>query len=156
MERGKVKKILMFYRDIDGELKYNAKIIRDYEDEYYTAGGGSALDGVPKSKHKISRPAEVAALNTPAFVSMRIRELETANEQLGKLKGAIMQELDKLPLVQKNILYDFYIKGMQWVQIAFAVNYSERQCRNICYRGLDNLAEYFSRNALVRSFNYPF
>jgi len=154
MDREKVKNILYFYRDIDGEIKYNSKIIQDYEDEYYTAGGGT-LDGMPNNKYKKSSSVEKIALEIPDFVSVRIQELQAENERLGKLKIAISQEIGKLKLRQKSIVYDFYIQGLQWVQISARRFYSDRQCRNIRNRGLDNLAKIFSKNPLINNYNYP-
>jgi len=155
MEREKVKNILQFCRGIDGEIKYNAKLIQDYEDCYYNTGGGGTLDGMPKSKYKTSSPTEAVALNVPDFVRGEIADLQKQNERLGKLKTAILQEINKLSLSQKSILYDFYIQGLQWVQIAARIHYSETQCKKIRNRGLDNLAKQFIKIPLIVNFNYP-
>lgn len=155
MEREQAKNILLYCRDIDGEIKLNSKIIQDYEDRYYSAIGGTLNESFINSRNKVSKPTETLALNVPDFVSDHIRELQSKNKQLCKLKTAIMGELDNLPLVQKSVLYDFYIKGLQWVQISEQVHYSGTQCKTIRNRGLDNLAEQFSRNDLIKNFNYP-
>ena len=156
MEREIVKKILLFYRDVDGEIKYNAKIIQDYEERYYTAAIGETLkESFINSRNKVTKPTEATALNVPDFVSATIRELQAANERLAALKTAIMHEINKLPLHQKSILYDFYIKGLQWVQISGRIHYSPTQCKKIRNRGLDNLAKGFVKNSLIKNFNYP-
>ena len=156
MEREKVKKILIFCRDVDGEIKLNEKMIQDYEDTYYIAdsGGGDLNSGI-RSKNKISTPTEITALNVPDFVRGEIRALRELNLQLGALKAAILHELNGLPLHQKTILYDFYIKGLQWVQISGRVNYSATQCKNLRNRGLEILAQNFNGNDLIKNFNYP-
>ena len=155
MEREKVKKILLYCRDIDGAIKYNAKVIKDYEDAYYSAGGGGTLDGMPKSKYKTSSPTEAVALNVPDFVRGEIAALQERNERLAKLKAAILQEINQLSLPQKNVLYDFYIRGLQWVQISARIHYSPTQCKKIRNRGLDSLAKHFTINPLIQNFNYP-
>ena len=154
MEREKVKKILLFCRDIDGEIKLTTKQLQDYEDAYYTSGGGS-LDGMPRAKYKTTNPTQAAALNVPAYISGEMRNLEAHIERLAELKAAILQELNKLPLCQKSILYDFYIKGLQWVQISVRVNYSPTQCKNIRNSGLDILGHYFQKNQAIKNFTYP-
>ena len=154
MERERVKSILRFCRDIDGEIKHNAKIIQDYEDRYYLPGGGT-LDGMPRSKYKTSSPTETVALSIPDFVRGEVCSLNEQNEQLGNLKAAIMQEINKLSLHQKTILYDYYIRGMQWVQISTRIHYGTTQCKKIRNRGLDNLANNFSKIPLIANFNYP-
>ena len=154
MERAEAKKILLFCKDIDGEISHNRRMLQDYEDRYYSMGGGT-LDGMPKSKYKTTSPTETTALNIPDSASAVMRELREQNECLCVLKDAIMQELNKLPLSQKTILYDFYIKGLQWVQISGRIHYSGTQCKNIRNRGLNNLARNFSKNELIKHFNYP-
>ena len=154
MEREQVKKILLFSRDIDGEIMLNNRVVRDYEDRYYSLGGGT-MDGMPKSKYKTSSPTETIALNIPESASAAMRELQEQNERLEKLKSEIIQELNKLPYTQKSILYDYYIKRLQWVQITTRIHYSGTQCKKIRNRGLDNLAKHFSENGLIKNFNYP-
>ena len=154
MEREKTKKVLLFLKDIDGEISHNNRMIKDYEDRYYTMDSGT-LDGMPKSKYKTSSPTEITAVNIPESASVALCGLQKQNEQLYKLKYAIIQELNKLPLSQKTILYDFYIQGLQWVQISERVYYSGTQCKKIRNRGLDNLAKYFIKNRLIKNFNYP-
>lgn len=156
MEREQVKKILIFCRDIDGEMSYNKKQLKEYEDTYYSMSGGGTLDGMPRSKYKISSPTESAALNIPDSASAAMRDLRGAIEQLSTLKAAILQELNKLTLPQKNILHAFYIQGLQWVRISVQVNYSGTQCKKIRNRALDNLAKNFDKNELIKNFNYPY
>ena len=155
MEREKVKKILLFCRDIDGEIKMTKNVLQDYEDAYYTSGGGGTLDGMPRSKYKTSNPTQTAALNIPDSATAAMNELREDIEILAALKAAIIGELNKLPLTHKSILYDFYIKGLQWVQISVRLNYSTTQCKEIRNRGLEILGEKFINNSLIINFNYP-
>lgn len=155
MERDKVKKILLFCRDIDGEISLNKRLLQDYEDRYYTMGGGGTLDGMPKSKYKTSSPVETVVLNIPASASTAMNELRQKSEYLCELKDTVLRELNKLSLPQKTIIYEFYIRGLQWVQISGRVHYSTTQCKKIRNRAIDNLAYQFSQNELIKKFNYP-
>lgn len=155
MEREQAKKILLFFKDIDGEIAYNRNAIRQYENTWYDVIGGGTLDGMPKGKNHVSNPVQAIALNIPEGISEEMRELEAAVERLAALQSAIVKELNKLPLQQKSILYDFYIRGLQWVQIAGRVHYSETNCKKIRNRGLENLARNFDRNSTIKNFNYP-
>ena len=155
MEREQAKKILLFCQDINGEISLSKRVLQDYEDRYYSIGGSGNLDGMPRSKYKTSNPTESAALNIPDSASTAMCDLRSQIENLAALNAAILQELNKLPLTQKSILYDFYIQGLQWVQISVRVHYSETQCKKIRNRALDNLTKYFSKNELIKNFNYP-
>lgn len=155
MERETVKQILVFFKTIDNEIAYNARIVADYEEQYYSVSGGRLMDGMPKSKYKISNPTESTVLNIPDSVSAHMRELNAEINGLGKLKKAVLSELNKLPFLQKSIIYDFYIQGFQWVQISGRIHYSPTQCKNIRNRGLDKLGKHFSHNKTISSFNYP-
>jgi len=155
MEQGRVKKILSFCRNIDGEIKLKNDVLRDYEDVYYTSRGSDMLDGMPRSKYQTSNPTEAIILNVPNSVYTAMQGIREDIERLAALKAAILTELDKLPLTHKNILYYFYIKGLQWVQISVRVNYSLTQCKKIRNRGLGFLAKHFAENDLIKNFNYP-
>lgn len=155
MERKQVKEALKFCRDIDGETKMRKRVLQNYEDTYYAMSGGGTLNDLPRAKYRTSSPTESAAINIPDSASAAMHDLRAQIEQLADLKAAILRELNKLPLLQKNILYDFYISGLQWVQISVRVHYSETQCKKIRNRALDNLGEFFSQNALIKNFSYP-
>lgn len=155
MEREQVKQILLFCRDIQGEISLNNSLLRDYEEQYYSMSGGGQNDGMPKSKYKTSSPVENIVLNIPESASAAMGELRRNADQLCALQAAVLSELNKLPLSQKTILHDFYIRGLKWVRISAHVNYSETQCKKIRNRGLDNLAYRFMQNDLIKNFNYP-
>ncbi|GHU42242.1 hypothetical protein FACS1894111_05850 [Clostridia bacterium] len=155
MEREQAKKILIFCRSIEGEMSYNRKRLREYEEAYYTRSGRGGIDGMPKSKYKTSSPTEITAMNIPDSASGKMRDLRIRIEQLADLKAEIMKELDRLTLTQKSILHDFYILGMQWVQISERIHYSGTQCKKIRNRAIDNLAKSFDKNGYIKNFNYP-
>jgi ArpU family phage transcriptional regulator len=155
MEREQTKRILLFCRDIDGEIFYYQKQLQAYEDKYYSMSSGSLTESYIKSRNKVSRPTEAAALNISDAESAAMHDLRAQIEQLAALKTAIYAELNKLPLPQKSILHDFYIRRLQWVQISSQVHYSEAQCKRIRNSGLDKLANNFQKNALIKNFIYP-
>lgn len=151
MERETVKKILLYCRDIDGEIALNNRMIRDYEDRYLLIGG--TISQIIKSSP--ANLTETAALNVPDYVSGEFHYLTTRNEQLNNLKKAILKEVDKLPYYQRSALYYFYIKALHWVQISERIHYSTTQCKNIRNRALDELGALFGKNELIIKFNYP-
>ena len=153
MERGEAKKILLFYRNIDDEISLNKRMLRDFEDVYCTPAS-TGLDGTPKSQKKSSL-TESVALDIPDSASAAMSELRKNNAMLEELKRAIAREFNKLPFRQKSVLYDFYIRGLQWVQISDRIHYGCTQCKKIRNRGLDALAKDFSKNDLIRNFDYP-
>ena len=149
MDREKVKQILIFFSDIDGRIAFNAQLINDMEDKYYSLNSGRRQDGMPKAKHRTSNPTESAALNIPKAASEAIRQWQDENERLSKLKAAIAWELSRLPQAQRAVIYDFYVRGHKWARIARRLNYSERQCQNIRDNALDRLRCSFSNNKLI-------
>jgi DNA-directed RNA polymerase specialized sigma subunit len=149
MERDRVIRILWFFRDIDREISLNTRILRDLEDEYYNMGGDSRIGGTLKNRHKISKPTETIALNIPDSVSMVMSELRAENVRLGELRNTILQEINCLPEPQKSIVNDFYISGLQWVQISANVHYSATQCKKVRNCALDNLAKQFTGNKIL-------
>ena len=155
MEQWRVKKILLFCRDIDGEIKLKKSILQDYEGVYYASGGAGLLDGMPRSKYKTTSPTEAIVLNVPDSAYEAMEKTRDEIEQLAALKAAILGELNKLALTYKWILYDFYIRNMQWVQISERVNYSPTQCKKLRNRGLEILGRHFAGNDLIKNFNYP-
>ncbi len=156
MEREYVKQILKYCADIDGHIAFARSALKDYEDKYYGLHGGNPCGGISSNTNRISNPTEAAVLNIPDSASRKMDELRSEIEQLGKLQAAILTEICKLPLVEKNIITYFYFKGFQWVQISNRVHYSETQCKKIRNRALEKLGGFFDKNALVKNFNYPF
>ena len=155
MNKEKVKQILLFFGDIDGQIAFNVQLINSMEDKYYSLNSGGGLDGMPKAKYRTTSPTESVALNIPESVSEAIRGWREENERLCRLKAAIAGELCRLPKAQRTVIYDFYIHGEKWVRIAQRLNYSERQCQNIRDIALDKLGRNFSHNKRVAEYDYP-
>ena len=109
MEKDRVIELLEYYKDIDGEVNIYRKIISDLTDQYYNPIGAIQCDGLPKGKNNISRQTENMALNIPDYVSGEIREYEAKAQQLQALKAQILQEVSRLKLKEKRIIFDFYI-----------------------------------------------
>ena len=105
-----------------------------------------------RSKYKASNPTQAAALNIPDLASAAMNELRQDIETLAALKVAILQELNGLPFIQKSILYDFYIKGLQWSKISSQAHYSITQCKNIRNIALDKLSLHFAKNNIIINF----
>ena len=73
-------------------------------------------------------------------------------ETLQRLKSQILQEVSRLKLKEKTIIFDYYIYGMKWEQVAERIHYSDRQCKNIRDTAVEKLAERFENNATIRGF----
>lgn len=152
MDKGKVIKILEFYKEIDGEISLYRRILHDYESQYYNTIGAMVNDGQPKGQNHISRPVESAAMNIPDYVREDMEKYEEKVRVLQRVKSQILQEVSRLKLKEKTIIFDYYIYGMKWEQVAERNHYSDRQCKNIRDTAVDKLAEKFGNNEFLREF----
>ena len=152
MDKGKVIEILEFYKEIDGEISLYRRILRDYESQYYNTIGAMANYGMPKGKNHISRPVESAAMNIPDYVRKDMEEYEEKVRFLQMAKSQILQEVSRLKLKEKTIIFDYYIYGMKWEQVAERNHYSDRQCKNIRDAAVEKLAEKFRNNGFLKDF----
>lgn len=155
MERENVKRILRFYTDIEGHIAFARSELSNYEDRFYGLHNSSGFSGAPSKTNKISNLTESVVLNIPDSASRKMDELRAEIERLYSLQAAIFTEICKLPLVEKTIIVDFYIKKRQWVQISSSVHYGETQCKKIRNKALEKLGGFFEQNELVKNFNYP-
>lgn len=151
MKKGKVIEILMYYRNIDNEIKIN-KCIADDLEEQYNSMGAISIDGMPKAQGNISRVTENIALNLPDGLSSEISLYRGKMNDLHKLKTEILKEVSCLEYRQKSIVVDFYLYGLKWEQVAVRNNYSERQCKNIRNEALKSLAPKFSGNKVIAEY----
>ena len=154
MEREQVKKILLYYRQIDDDIRLCKQMLCEYEETCYYNIGGGTMDGLPHGKGSTSNTTEKAALAVNESDRTAMRGLEERAAQLAELKAAIVCEINKLPFSQKSILYDFYISGYQWVRISIKIRYSATQCKKIRNCGLDNLARQFVGIPIIQKFIY--
>ena len=152
MDKGKVIKILEFYKEIDGEICLYRRILHDYESQYYDTICATVNDGQPKGQNHISRPVESAAMNIPDYVREEMEEYEEKVRVLQRMKSQILQEISRLKLKEKTIIFDYYIYGMKWEQVAERNHYSDRQCKNIRDTAVDKLAEKFENNEFLKEF----
>ena len=153
MEKSKVIELLEYYKDIDGEVSIYRKIITDLTAQYYNPIGAIQCDGLPKGKNNISRQTENMALNIPDYVSGEIREYEEKVQQLQNLKAQMLQEISRLKLKEKRIIFDFYIHNLKWERVAERNVYSERQCKNIRDNALETLSQRFGKNQIISQFH---
>lgn len=155
MDKEKVITILEFYKEIDGEISIYRRILHDYESQYYNTIGAMVNDGQPKGQNHISRPVENAAMNIPDYVREDMKDYEEKVCRLQRMKSQILQEISRLKLKEKTIIFDYYIYGMKWEQVAERNHYSDRQCKNIRDTAVEKLAEKFQNNDYIREFKKP-
>ena len=72
---------------------------------------------------------------------------------LQNLKAKILQEVSRLKLKEKSIIFDFYIHNMKWEQVAVRNHYSERQCKNIRDNAVETLLKRFENNPYISKFH---
>ncbi len=155
MDKEKVITILEFYKEIDGEISIYRRILHDYESQYYNTIGAMVNDGQPKGQNHISRPVENAAMNIRDYVREDMKDYEEKVCRLQRMKSQILQEISRLKLKEKTIIFDYYIYGMKWEQVAERNHYSDRQCKNIRDTAVEKLAEKFQNNDYIREFKKP-
>ena len=110
-------------------------------------------DGQPKGQYHISHTVENAAMNIPDYVREDMKYYEEKVQKLQRIKSQILQEISRLKLKEKTIIFDYYIYGMKWEQVAEHNHYSDRQCKNIRDTAVEKLAERFQNNDFIREFN---
>ena len=153
MSKERVIELLEYYKDIDGEVKIYRKILEDLTDQYYNPLCTIQWDGLPKGKYSISRQTENMVLNIPDYVSGEMRDYEERVATLQNLKAQILQEVSRLKLKEKSIIFDFYIHNMKWEQVAVRNHYSERQCKNIRDNAVETLLKRFENNPYISKFH---
>lgn len=147
-----VVEILMYYRNIDGEIRINRDIMRDLEESYYDTIGGQSLDGMPKGKNHITNVVEAVALNIPEGTAEAIESYEAKIAELQALKVEILKEISRLEYRLKSIVMDYYLNGLKWEQVSARNHYSERQCKNIRDAAVKSLVEAFGENKIIAGF----
>ena len=79
-------------------------------------------------------------------------EYEKEAAALGRVKRAMIRCLNDLPQLERDCLWEHYVKGELWVRICQKHAYSDRQIRNISNRGLDRLGKAFSKRPELARF----
>ncbi len=152
MDYEKVIRFLEMYSRIDGNVHFLKKCIKGLHDEYYTQLSGTNYDGLPTGKNNISNVTENLALNIPDGVSEGIKSYEAQISELQKLKAEILREISRLKYVQKSVIFDKYINGLKWEQVAVRNHYTSRHCKNIRREAVKCLAERFEKNETISKF----
>lgn len=155
MDKEQVIVILHYYRDADKAIKMNERVIKNLEDQYYSALGAVNYDGMPHGKGATSSHIERIVLNIPHSIARTIDRLQREISATGKMKAEIEKELDRLNYTEKALVWGFYIEGEQWERLSARVNYSPRQCRNIRAAALRRLARYFGGNEIISQYRFP-
>lgn len=154
MDRKDVVEILMFYRNIDGEIRLYQSIVSDLE-TYYDPLGGVPMDGMPRGKNHVSSPTETVALNLPPDLRESIDFYNAKITELRALKVETLKEVSRLEHRLKSVIIDYYLHGLKWEQVSVRNHYSERQCKNIRNAAVDSLAQKFGENAVIAGFEIP-
>jgi hypothetical protein len=136
MERKRVIEILRYYRNIDETIDLNRRIIKSLQDASIFMRCGGAHANAPQ-------------------IDETVRIYESANKRLGNLKIEIAVELNRLPLRERKVIYEFYICNHRWEQISKQINYGVTVCKKIRNSGLDRLGEHFTRNKTILRHEYP-
>ena len=152
MNYEKVIEYLELYPRIDGNIQFLRKCIKNLNDEYYTPLAGTSYDGLPHGKNNVSQITENLAINIPDGVADEIREYERRIEEYQQLKAEILREISRLQLSQKSIIFDKYMNGLKWEQVAVRNHYTSRHCKNIRREAVECLVKYFGRNQTISNF----
>lgn len=116
MDKKDVLAALMFYRNIDGEIRYYRGMVEELE-SYYDTIGGQSLDGMPKGKNHVSNAVEAVALNLPEGIAENIEYYTKKIAELQALKVEILKEISGLEYKLKVIVTDYYLHGLKWEQV---------------------------------------
>lgn len=95
---------------------------------------------------------EIATYKSIYHENGGIEEYKRKVKNLQNLKTQILQEVSRLNLKEKSIIFDYYIHGMKWEQVAEQNSYSARQCKNIRNAAIKNLSERFENNPYIKGF----
>ena len=153
MDKKDVLAALMFYRNIDGEIRYYRGMVEELE-SYYDTIGGQSLDGMPKGKNHISNAVEAVALNLPDGIAENIDYYTAKIAELQTLKVEILREISGLEYKLKVIVTDYYLHGLKWEQVSARNHYSERQCKISVTRRLEAWLKRSGQTRLLRVFRF--
>lgn len=93
---------------------------------------------------------QIARLEQPYMhISAEGQRLLNRKAEIAQEKRAITEEIDRLRINEKVVIYEFYVLGKEWRQIAQGVNYSISQCKNIRAEALKKLGRGFEKNSII-------
>lgn len=87
-------------------------------------------------------------------ICAKLLEISNKRSELQELKNEIMNELDKLPEREKNVLLMYYVDDMSCADIGEMLGYSEKWIQDIKYRALTLL--YVNETEVCRKFTVVF
>ena len=82
----------------------------------------------------------------------RCEEHRKRADELREAKSQILDCLNELPYMQRDIIWRHYIKGEFWLRIAQDHHYSERQMRSYGAAALDAIGELLEKRPCAASF----
>lgn len=98
---------------------------------------GISYDGISTSPtHKFSSITEDTALAK----SEKIDYLEHSIRRIESTLEGIDRALEGLSDIERNVIVERYIEGLQWWQVGYKVKYSERHCKRIRTDAINKLA----------------
>lgn len=68
--------------------------------------------------------------DTAMYITEKIDYLERSIKRMQGNVDSIDKSLNGLTEKERDVIIERYIEGRQWWQVAYNINYSERQCRN--------------------------
>lgn len=148
MEREQVIYIMKYYKDIDRNIKFNQRIIKEYEDVYYSPTVTPSYTGGIHGKGDISTPVERMILSIPQDIERHTNILKKEIQQYREEKIILSETLNRLDFVQKTVLYRFYVNGHSWAKIASELNYSQSNCRKLRDKALEALGVILNGNRI--------
>lgn len=148
MTKTEVEKILRFYNEIDEQIRTCNAWIKEIE-QMYNPVGAMNYDGMPKGSSNGDSTSSIAMKLSETGAGEELKMLNARVKELRKLRTEILREFTSLSVVHKKTIEGFYIKGMNWEQIAKQINYSVRQSKNIRNTALETLAKKMARNNYI-------
>lgn len=151
MSKEKVRKMLKFFPEIDGEISARRSIISDLE-QYYNPIQGIDYGDQKDGKYAKYNKTERRAMEIPEYVRGDIQHYKSEIEGLQKVKVEILKEVSRLTMKQKNVIFGYYFHGMKWEKVAERMHYSERQCKNIRDGAVEWLLKRFEKNRVLSAY----
>lgn len=144
MERKFAKRIMNYYKSLDGEIAFVTQRLKDCEEVHYNQRMTAGYSGTIQGKGGIATPVEQTVLAMSQDEHME--ERKTRIIELRRIKYQLEEALNHLSLIHKSILYKFYVRKYNWVKISVQLNYNESHCRRLRDQALDDLGKRIDAN----------